>query len=205
MRVSKEKAAANRVALLRAASQLFRQRGIDGVGVAEVAKAAGLTHGALYAHFPSKDALVAEAFSYGFEGNMAEVRAWVRDRRPSLKEHLAVLFSIEARDKLETGCPMTASASEIARQGNAVSANFAGAFEEMVTMLEQSLERVVPPTKRRRLAVATVAAEFGAIAISRAVAKADNLLADEVLEATRKTISTVCKVEPSGRRRRSRG
>jgi len=57
MRVSKEKAAENRVALLQAASRLFRKRGIDGVGVADIAKEAGLTHGALYAHFGSIDAL----------------------------------------------------------------------------------------------------------------------------------------------------
>jgi TetR/AcrR family transcriptional regulator, transcriptional repressor for nem operon len=200
MRVSKEKAAENRVALLRAASQLFRLRGIDGVGVAEVAKAAGLTHGALYAHFPSKDALVAEAFWYGFEKNLEEDRAVERVRRPSFEEHLASFFSIETRDRLETGCPMTASASEIARQGNAVSARFADAFEEIVTMLEESLEGVVPETKRRRLAVASVAAQIGAIAVSRAVAKADNALAEEVLESTRKTISAACKVETSGRR-----
>jgi TetR/AcrR family transcriptional regulator, transcriptional repressor for nem operon len=203
MRVSKKKAAENRVALLRAASQLFRQRGIDGVGVAEVAKAAGLTHGALYAHFPSKDALVAEAFSYGFETNLAEARASARDRRPSFEEHLAGLFSSEARDKLETGCPMTASASEIARQGNAVSARFAGAFEEVVTMLEESLEEVVPAAKRRRLAVAAVAAQIGAITVSRAVAKADNALADEVLETTRKMISAACKVETASIRERA--
>lgn len=200
MRVSKEKAAENRVALLRAASQLFRQRGIDGVGVAEVAKAAGLTHGALYAHFPSKDALVAEAFSYGFERNLAEARGAAQDRRPSFEEHLADLFSVEARDKLETGCPMTASASEIARQGNAVSARFADAFEKVVTMCEESIEGVVPATRRRRLAVAAVTAQIGAIAVSRAVAKADNDLADEVLKSTRKTISGACKVETSGRR-----
>lgn len=201
MRVSREKAAENRVTLLRAASQLFRERGIDGVGVAEVAKAAGLTHGALYAHFPSKDALVAEAFSYGFDGNMAGARAaWARDGRPSFDEHLAVLFSTEARDKLETGCPMTASASEIARQGNEVSARFSRAFEEMVTILEKSLEDV-PAAKRRRLAVAAVAAEVGAIAVSRAVAKSDSALADEVLSSTRKTISAACKAGSSARRR----
>uniref|UniRef100_B0T6Q6 Transcriptional regulator, TetR family n=1 Tax=Caulobacter sp. (strain K31) TaxID=366602 RepID=B0T6Q6_CAUSK len=201
MRVSKEKAAENRVALLRAASHLFRQRGIDGVGVAEVAKVAGLTHGALYAHFPSKDALVAEAFSYGFERNLAEAQASAQDQRPSFEEHLVGLFSTETRDKLETGCPMTASASEIARQGHAVSARFAGAFEEIVTMLEETLEEVVPATQRRRLAVAAVAAQIGAIVVSRAVKKANDALADEVLESTRETISAARKVETSGRRR----
>jgi AcrR family transcriptional regulator len=63
MKVTKEKATENRAALVRAASRLFRERGIDGVGVAEISKKAGLTHGALYAQFPSKEALAAEAFT----------------------------------------------------------------------------------------------------------------------------------------------
>ncbi len=195
MRVSKEKAAENRVALLQAASRLFRKQGIDGVGVAEVAKEAGLTHGALYAHFPSKDALAAEAFAHGFQGNMAGMRAWAGDRHLSFGEHLAALLSTDMRDRLETGCPMTASASEVARQGCAVSASFAHAFEEMVTLLETSLEDGIPTSQRRRLAVVAVAAEIGAIAVSRAVAKTDTALADEVLHAVRETVVEAHEVE----------
>ncbi|MEI9995034.1 MAG: helix-turn-helix domain-containing protein [Rhizomicrobium sp.] len=188
MRVSRERAAENRDALLRAASRLFRKRGIDGVGVAEIAKAAGLTHGALYAHFPSKDALAAEAFSHGFEGNMAQVRARAGGRRIAFEDHLAALFSTGMRDGLETGCPMTASASEIARQGAAVSVSFTRAFDEMVAMVEGSLEKTIPAARRRRLAIASVAAQIGAVAVSRAVAKTDAALADEVLQAVRKTV-----------------
>ena len=55
MKVTKEKSAENRAALVETAARLFRERGIDGVGVAEISKAAGLTHGALYGQFPSKD------------------------------------------------------------------------------------------------------------------------------------------------------
>ncbi len=198
MRVSKEKAAENRVALLEAASRLFRKRGIDGVGVADIAKEAGLTHGALYAHFPSKDALAAEAFSHVFEGKMTSFRTRTGDRRISFQEHLDGLLSTYVRDKLETDCPMTASASEIARQGCAVSASFTRAFEEMVAMLERSLEDGTPACQRRRLAVAAVAAQIGAVAVSRAVAKTDTALADEVLQAVRETIGMAYKVEKAG-------
>ena len=190
MRVSREKAAENRIALLHAASRLFRERGIDGVGVADIAKEAGLTHGALYAHFPSKDALAAEAFSHGFAGNMADTREWAGDRCPPFQEYLDGLLSPHMRDKLETGCPLTASASEIARQGCAVSASFTRAFEEMVAMMEGSLDDTIPASQRRRLAVAAVAAEIGAIAVSRAVAKTDMALADEVLQAVRDAVGT---------------
>lgn len=193
MRVSKEKAAENRDKLLQAASELFRQRGLDGVGVAEVAKAAGLTHGALYAHFASKDALAAEAFSYGFEKNLATARASAPEGS-SFEDLLAELFSTEARDNLAGGCPMTASASEIARQGEDVSARFAGAFERLANTLEESLAPPLTAVEKRRLAVAAVAAQIGAIVVSRAVAKANDDLSEEVLKSTRATITQAGKI-----------
>jgi TetR/AcrR family transcriptional regulator, transcriptional repressor for nem operon len=195
MRVSSEKAAENKAALLEAASRLFRKRGIDGVGVAEIAKEAGLTHGALYAHFSSKDALAAEAFRHGFEGAMAEARARASDRPPSFEDYLSALLSTDMRDDFERGCPLAASASEIGRQGCAVSASFTQAFEQMARTIEGSLADAIPASDRRRLAIAAIAAEIGAIAISRAVAKTDWALADEVLEAVRNTVCAACRVE----------
>jgi TetR/AcrR family transcriptional repressor of nem operon len=202
MRVSKERAEANRGALLQAASRLFREKGFDGVGVAEVANAAGLTHGALYAHFPSKEALAAAAFSHGFAGNMAGIRAWEGGGKRSFDDYLGVLLSKSMRERFATGCPLTASASEIGRQGAAVSENFAQAFEKMVSMVEASLNDVAPASLRRRLAVTSIAAEIGAVAVSRAVLKADKALADEVLESVRETISSAAKMKkPSSDKR----
>lgn len=198
MRVSREKAAENRGALLQAASRLFRARGIDGVGVAEIAKEAGLTHGALYAHFSSKDELAAAALSYGFAGNMADTRERAGDRCLSFQDYLNRYLSPYMRDRLDTGCPMAASASEIGRHDAAVSASFARAFEEMAEMLEGALEDTIPACQRRRLAIAAAAAEIGAIAVSRAVAKADAALADEVLEAVRAAFAAAHKMEKAG-------
>lgn len=189
MRVSKEKSAENREALLTAASRLFREKGIDGVGVAEVAKEAGLTHGALYAHFPSKDMLAAEAFSHAFARRMAGADAWTGDRHPSFEEYLDRLISRPMRDDLATGCPLTASASEVGRQGPALSRNFAQAFEEEVAMLVGAIGDTMTPQARRQLAVASIAAQIGAMAVARAVAKTDAALSDEVLQATRDVIA----------------
>src|SRR3979409_283203 len=75
LKVTKEKAAENRAALVQAAGRLFRERGIDGVGVAEISKKAGLTHGALYAQFPSKEALAAEAFASAFKQGFERMTA----------------------------------------------------------------------------------------------------------------------------------
>jgi TetR/AcrR family transcriptional repressor of nem operon len=195
MRVTKEKASENRDALLEAASRLFRLRGIDGVGVAEIAKEAGLTHGALYAHFKSKDELVAAAFCYGFAGNMEDTKAWAAGRTVRFEDYLDGLLSTFMRDKLETGCPMAASCSEIARQGSEVSASFTGAFEEQAALLEKSLDDNIPADRKRRLAVAAVAAEIGAVAVSRAITKADPLLADEILLAVREALGSALSVE----------
>src|SRR5580704_19079889 len=169
MRVSKEQAETNRTSLLQAASRLFREKGFDGVGVAEVAKEAGLTHGALYAHFPSKDALAAEAFSDGIAHRLKSMRR----RKRTFEEYLDAMFSIEHRDNLANGCPMTASASEIARQGTAVAASFARAFKEKVVRLEASIKERMPASERRHLAVSALAAQIGAMAVARAVAKVD--------------------------------
>ncbi len=201
MRVSKEQAETNRGSLLRAAGRLFREKGFDGVGVAEVAKEAGLTHGALYAHFSSKDALAAEAFSDGIAHRLTSMRGlqW------TFEEYLDAMFSTEHRDNLANGCPMTASASEIARQGTAVAASFARAFEETVAVLEGSLPSDMPATQKRHLAMSALTAQIGAMAVARAVAKVDASLSKEVLRAVRETVTpTLATKRNEARKSRSR-
>jgi TetR/AcrR family transcriptional repressor of nem operon len=126
---------------------------------------------------------------------MLKTRAWAGDRRPSFQDYLSGLLSTHMRDDWETGCPMAASASEIGRHGCAVSASFTQAFEQMAVMIKGSLEDAIPPYKRRSLAIAAVVAEIGAIAVSRAVAKTDPALADEVLEAVRETVGAAHELE----------
>src|ERR1700722_20580321 len=106
LKVTKEKAAENRAALVQAAGRLFRERGIDGVGVAEISKKAGLTHGALYAQFPSKEALAAEAFASGLKPGFEKVSADRNGRPATLTDFLDDYLSSEHRDNPATGCPM---------------------------------------------------------------------------------------------------
>ena len=195
MFVSKETNEENRSSLLRAASHLFREKGIDGVGVAEIAKEAGLTHGALYKHFPSKDALAAEAFDYAIASKNAETGASGEDRNLSFEEHLDAMFSIDHRDNIAIRCPMTASASEIARQGTTVAASFTRGFKEKVTALEASIRGKMPASQKRRMAVSALAAQVGAIAVARAVAQIDASLSEEVLRSVRRTVSSTRTVK----------
>jgi TetR/AcrR family transcriptional repressor of nem operon len=194
--VSKETTEINRNSLLRAASRLFREKGIDGVGVAEIAKEAGLTHGALYKHFPSKEALAAEAFSHPIDVKNAEADA-SDDRETSFEEYLDAMFSLNHRDNLANGCPMTASASEIARHGPAVAASFTRAFKEKVIRLEASIKEKMTASEKRHLAVSALAAQIGAMAVARAVAEVDAPLSKEVLQAVRKTVRSTQKAKRS--------
>ena len=191
MRITKEKAEENRVSLISAAGRLFRARGIDGVGVAEISKEAGLTHGALYAHFPSKDALAAAAMAEGVQRSYRRLHRHDRaDGTPDLSEFLDYYLSTEARDNLAGSCALAASASEVARQEATVGAHFAEGYLNMATALEHQLAgQGMAADAARRKALAITAAMLGGLTVARATAKADPQLSDEVLAALRQVLS----------------
>ncbi len=189
MKVTKERSAENRAALTKAAARLFQQRGIDGVGVAEISKAAGLTHGALYAQFPSKQALIAEALAHGLAGGHARMTAPRPHGAPTLSDQLDLYLSLDHRDNLAGGCAMAASASEIARQDEAVSARFAEGFEQMVRALQAALEAATAGDRARALTIA--AAMIGGVAMARATAKSRPDLSDEIMVAVRRVLGEV--------------
>ncbi|WP_342113226.1 TetR/AcrR family transcriptional regulator [Pseudoduganella sp. OTU4001] len=176
MKITKEKAAENRQVLVETASRLFREKGIDGVGVAEISKEAGLTHGALYAHFPSKDALAAEAMEFSNRAAFGKVT----ERPVSLPELIAYYLAPEQRDNLATGCPLAAAASELARQDASVGAGYTSGFKQMVGYIEKQLP---PGPGQREKAQAIMAALIGGVSVSRNVYKSDPKLANEVLES----------------------
>lgn len=191
MKVTKEKSAANRAALTQTAARLFRERGIDGVGVAEISKAAGLTHGALYAQFPSKQALVGEALAHGLASGHANMTASKPHGAPTLSDQLDLYLSLDHRDNLAGGCAMAASASEIARQDEAVSARFAEGFEQMVEAIQATLEPTMLGADARARALTIGAAMIGGVAMARAAAKSRPDLSDEIMAAVRRVLGEV--------------
>jgi len=191
VKVTKEKLTENRSALVRTAARLFRERGVDGVGVAEISKAAGLTHGALYAQFPSKQALVAEALAHGLARSHVHMTAPKPDGAPTLSDHLDLYLSLDQRDNLADGCAMAASASEIARQNEAVSARFAEGFEQMVETVQGSLQATVLQAGARARALTIVAAMIGGVAMARATAKSRPDLSEEIMAAVRRVLGEV--------------
>jgi|KBSSwiStaDraftv2_1062776.scaffolds.fasta_scaffold04584_9 TetR/AcrR family transcriptional repressor of nem operon len=185
MRVSKQQSAENRQALVRAAATLFRERGIDGVGVADVCRAAGLTHGALYAHFESKQALAAEAIdscSAVTDARLADLAARSSD---PLGTFLDAYLSPGHRDDPADGCPLSALAADASRQDVPVSAGFAGGFGRSVGTIS-GLLTAVPTRDRRARATAIVSLLSGAVAASRGVLRSDPELADRILKDARK-------------------
>lgn len=191
MRITKEKAAENRAALIRAAGELFRERGIDGVGVAEISKAAGFTHGALYAQFASKEALAAEALTSGLQQARVQMAAITDGAASPLESQLDYYLSAQHRDNLADGCPMAAAASEIARQAEDISARFSDGFEQMVGVIESSLGAGSTKAARHQRALAIAASMVGGVAVARATAKSSPDLSDEILKAVRRVLSEV--------------
>src|SRR5262252_1734164 len=182
MRVTREQAAANRERVLDAASTLFRKHGFDGVGVADIMKAAGLTHGGFYGQFASKEDLAAEACAHSRTDPWA---AWL-DAPPD--QRLAGIvrnyLTPRHRDNRTTGCLFAALGSDVGRQPRSVRR----AFTERVRAKIDLLRGVVPgrsAAARRDKAIATLAGLVGALILARAVD--DPALSDDILEAAAAT------------------
>jgi len=188
MKISKEKAAENRDALVRAASRLICERGFDGVGVAEISMAAGLTHGALYAHFRSKEELALAAFSYGLEQAGARMEMNEADGMPDLPAFLDRFLSVDSRDDYAGVCPIAASASAIGRHDRDLSTRFSEGYLDMVRVFEGSIAGSRTGEDARARAMTLVATLVGVHAVARGAAKGDPALSEEVLRAARRVI-----------------
>lgn len=188
MRISKEKAAENRASLIRAASKLIREHGIDGVGVAEISKEAGLTHGALYAHFKSKEELALEALSYGLDQTASRMYSATVNGMPDLQAYLDAYLSLECRDDYANRCPMAASASEIGRQDKAISTRFSEGYMVMVRAFERQIAENAPGSDALGRAMVVVATMIGSIAVSRGTAKGNPQVSEHILAAARAAI-----------------
>jgi TetR/AcrR family transcriptional repressor of nem operon len=178
MKVSKAQAAENRQAIIEAASRQIRARGIGQINVAEVAQAAGLTHGALYNHFPSRGALTAEALTFAFEECSADFSGL---SAPNL---LRQYLSKEHRDTPEHGCPMAALAANMPHQGSEAQEAFCDGMEGFIGLAAKSLNCGTSKRDRDR-AVLAVAALVGALALARAVKDVNTSASENILRAVR--------------------
>ena len=174
MRYPVEETAAKHERIVKEASRLFRERGFENVSVGEVMQAAGLTHGAFYAHFGSKEELEAAAVAYGQKVSLGRVQ---RSNSEKSKESFADRYlSRWHRDNPGDGCTMAALAQEVARSTPQLKAAF-----------EQGLENILPAKRGdRKEAIFQVAAMIGGVVLARAVN--DPQLSDEILRSVRQTL-----------------
>lgn len=185
MRVSREKAAENRARVVAAASRLFREHGIDAVGVDAVMEAAGLTHGGFYKSFASKDALVAEACAHAFPGARI-TRALESGDDDKLAALVRGFLSAEHRDSRGEGCGFAALAADAARREPATRAVFTRAVRGAAARIASVLPGRSAEARRRR-ALAVLGGLVGCLILSRAVDDED--LSLEILDAGRATFS----------------
>ncbi|MFM1307537.1 TetR/AcrR family transcriptional regulator [Yersinia enterocolitica] len=174
MKVSKEQVRENRMRVVETASELFRARGYDGVGVAELMSAAGLTHGGFYKHFGSKADLMAEAMSCGFTRS-AESTAGV-----NREKFIQYYLSRQHRDDMGKGCVMSALGADTARLSESIKATFAAGIERQLSLLGDE-------NGTRADLIDTIAHLVGALVLSRACPY-NSALADEILDVCRARI-----------------
>lgn len=171
-----------------AASRAIRRSGYDGTGVADIMKEAGLTHGAFYAHFASREAMLAEAADRaGAESNAfaASVIAAVPPDQ-ALQALMQVYLSKEHLESIETGCPISALGSEMPRQSPEVRSAATRRIKEMIDLIARQLPDWGQPAAHER-ALVTVATMVGTLMLARAVN--DPVLSDALCRATLKSLS----------------
>ncbi len=169
-----------------AAARAIRRSGYDGTGVADIMKEAGLTHGAFYAHFASREAMLAEAADRaGAESNAlaARVIAGVPPEQ-SLQALMQVYLSKAHLESIETGCPISALGSEMPRQSPEVRRAATLRIKEMVDLVARQFPDWGQPTAHER-ALVTVATMVGTLVLARAVD--DSALSDSLCTATLKS------------------
>ncbi|MBD9729993.1 TetR/AcrR family transcriptional regulator [Streptomyces sp. ID-01-6.2a] len=185
MRVTRAQAEQNRAHIVATAARLFRERGYDGVGVAELMATAGFTHGGFYKHFRSKADLMAEASANG----LSRIAARTEGRDPA--EFVESYVSREHRDGRGEGCTIAALSGDAARQPADIRTEFAAGIENLLTALQAPGDTPGDADQDRRAARAMVldmlAHSIGAIMLSRACPD-DSPLADEILDVCRKEI-----------------
>jgi TetR/AcrR family transcriptional repressor of nem operon len=176
--------AANRERILDIASRLFRERGFDNVSVAEVMQQAGLTHGGFYGHFPSKEALAAQASAHALALTTQRWSATLGDEgMDGLERIIHAYLSRRHRDHPGAGCAIAALGADMARQGDPVRSAFSRELEGLIEVLANSLPGS-DRARRHEQALALMAQLVGAIVLSRALGSSS--LSEDILDAVRK-------------------
>ena len=179
MKVSREQVAENRRTILEAASRMFREHGYDSVTVADIMKAAGLTHGGFYGYFASKDELIAAA--------LADVLSKRPEPTGDLADYATGYLSTAHRDNREGGCPTAALAAETIRLAGEPRTEMTDGVKRQIARLS-AIAPGETGVQKRQAAIGIWAAMVGAMILARV--SDDPALSAEILEQTRSWLAT---------------
>ena len=186
MRVSRAQAAENRETVINVASRLFREHGFDGIGLKDLMEGAGLTQGAFYKQFTSKEDLAAQASRRALESVSSRwSAAAAANPKDPLSAVVAIFLSTDHRAERMDGCPIVALGSDAARQGSEVKASFEAGIREYLELLDcwvGEADSEEPSGK----AMAILSTMIGAVVLSRAVN--DKRLSKQLLQAAAKSV-----------------
>ena len=187
MRYSREHKLETHARIVKKASVRLREKGAHGIGVADLMKEAGLTHGGFYAHFDSRDALVIEAFAYAMDRSTERWRK-LAETTPPEKRLAAIVDSYLTtvhRDDPGHGCAVPTLGAEIARESPKTRKAFAAKLAQMIEMLADQIPEVPRKTARKQ-AMAAVATMMGTLVLSRIAGSGE--FSDEILGAGRDAV-----------------
>jgi len=178
VRYTKEHKQVTRQRIIEKAGHRFKQDGIDGSGISTLMSDAGLTNGAFYAHFTSKDDLVAHVVGEQLRAQVARYNT-LRPGRPGLEDLIREYLSPEHRDHPGLGCPSAALLDEIGRCEDGTKQAYTGGARDI---LEEIAARLAPenPQSARGKAIGLFTMLVGTLQLSRALS--DPKFADEILE-----------------------
>jgi len=200
MRYSKEHKAETHARIVKNASVRLREHGAHGVGVADLMKEAGLTHGGFYAHFDSREALVVEAFVHAMDRSTERWRKKA-EQTPPEKRLAAIVESYLTpvhRDDPGHGCAVPALAAEIARESPKTRKAFAAKLDEMIDMLADQIPDVPRKTARKQ-AIASLAGMMGAMVLARVAGTGE--FSGEILAAGREAVlDRISGPKPGGKK-----
>src|SRR5256884_302042 len=168
MRYSKEHKLEARARIVKKASMRLRERGAHGIGVADLMKDAGLTHGGFYAHFDSREALVIEAFSHAMDRSTEHWRK-LTEQTPPEKRLATIVESYLTpvhRDDPGRGCAIPTLAAEIARENPRTRKAFAAKLEQMIDAIAAQIPDL-PRKAARKQAMAVIATMMGTMVLAR--------------------------------------
>jgi TetR/AcrR family transcriptional repressor of nem operon len=203
MRYSKEHKQETHARIVRKASVRLREKGAHGIGVADLMKEAGLTHGGFYAHFDSREALVIEAFGYAMDRSMEHWRKAAEHIAP--EKRLATIvdsyLTTVHRDDPGHGCAVPTLGPEIAREGPKARRAFAAKLEQMIDMIADQITDV-PRKGARKQAASTLATMMGTLVLSRIAGNSE--FSDDILAAGREAaLGRAAQAKPAAKKSRA--